>query len=348
MVMHSSGSTGDPKGVEIFASHFLGDVLPKDDHIGRYVSALRTLCYVPYCGGVCISIFFNSWKYGASIVIASKPVYEEGATEEWVDLVVRHNVESLVYFGTALAGIVHTGRQMPSLKVSTVIGVTVCESLLLQAMELAPNSSWGNVYALSETGIISVHLIHRARQPLDRANISAVGKPHTNVELRIDGPLKEVDGRQVGEVVAKTPRPMKGYWRSPAATAEVLVDGWMHTGDLGYISEDGNLFIVGRKKDVIILPSCNNIMPADIEDALASHSGVKVAAVVGFPAPEGMGEYPAAFVVGEVSEEELRAHLATKLAPFQMPKHICFLESMPLTGTNKISKQDLRRMARDL
>jgi acyl-CoA synthetase (AMP-forming)/AMP-acid ligase II len=311
-------------------------------------SALRALNYVPFSGGFCTFSFFDSWKYGCSTVIATKAVHEPGAAEEWVDLMITYGVERALLFGTGLAGAVRVGKPLPALKFIVVSGVPVSEPLVLQGMDLAPNATWINDYGMTEIASVCTNLIYQPGQPLDRANMGSIGRANAYCEVRIDGPLKEVDGHQIGEIVVKAAHLMKGYWRNPEATTEAVEDGlWMHTGDMGYMNSNGDLFMVSRKKDVIILPSAMNILPKDIEDALVSHPKVSLAAAVGAPAKVGVGEDIVACVVGkDVTEEDLREYLSTLLAPFQMPKRYCFLDEMPLTRTNKVAKQTLRDMVK--
>ena len=133
----------------------------------------------------------------------------------------------------------------------------------------------------------------------------------------------------------------------PEATAETFKDGWLHTGDVGYLDDDGYLFIVERKKDLIIRGGFN-IYPKDVEEVLAAHPAVQECAVVGVPDPL-MGEEVCAYIVckdgTEVSGAELIAHCRSRLAKYKTPKHVEFLEAMPKTSIGKIQKKELRKLA---
>jgi fatty-acyl-CoA synthase len=137
---------------------------------------------------------------------------------------------------------------------------------------------------------------------------------------------------------------MAGYWKDPERTAEVLVDGWYHTGDAGSLDAEGFLFIRDRYKDMIISGG-ENVYPAEVESALLELPGIDEAAVIGVP-DERWGEAGLAFVVlspGEPADPEaLRAALRERLAAFKVPRHVRFVAALPKTATGKIRKQDLR------
>ena len=137
---------------------------------------------------------------------------------------------------------------------------------------------------------------------------------------------------------------MEGYYNNPQATAEAIRDGWLCTGDIGRIDEDGYLFILGRKKDVIIVKG-QNIYPSDIEDVLYTHPKVAEAAVVGIP-DKLRGEVVRAVISlkeGEATtEEEIRRFCREYLSDYKVPKQVMFMDSLPKTASGKIRKEDLR------
>lgn len=166
------------------------------------------------------------------------------------------------------------------------------------------------------------------------------------VEIRIeDDEGNELPRGQVGEIVVRSPFTMKGYWNNPQATAETIREGWLHTGDMGRLDEDGYLYIVDRKKDIIIM-SGENIYPAEVEDVLLTHPGVAEAAVIGAPEPR-RGEVPCAVIVPKPghnpAQEEIIDFCKERMASFKVPRMVYFRSSMPKSAIFKVLRRELRR-----
>jgi acyl-CoA synthetase (AMP-forming)/AMP-acid ligase II len=159
--------------------------------------------------------------------------------------------------------------------------------------------------------------------------MGSVGKPMRDVELALAG---EVDG--VGEIIYRGPFVMRGYWNQPA------VRGWFHSGDLARRDEEGYLWLVDRKKDMIVSGG-ENIYPAEVERVLREHPAVEDVAVVGAP-HDRWGETPVAYVVGTSSEVELIAHCRTRLASYKKPTAIHFVTELPRNAAGKVLKRELR------
>jgi long-chain acyl-CoA synthetase len=175
----------------------------------------------------------------------------------------------------------------------------------------------------------------------------SVGKPLPGMRMMLTDPLgAEVATGQVGEVRIAGPNLMRGYYKRPQETAEVLVDGWLRTGDLAVKDEAGNFYIVDRQKDLIIRGG-QNVYPADIEAVLYSHPAVAEAAVIGRP-DDALGEVPVAFVAlkagAEASAEELLALCKRELAYFKVPKVVQVIADLPKGPTGKILRRGLRAM----
>jgi fatty-acyl-CoA synthase len=175
--------------------------------------------------------------------------------------------------------------------------------------------------------------------------IGSAGKPVFFTDVRVvrpDGTEADVD--EVGEVVVQGPNVMAGYWEDPERTADVLVDGWYHTGDAGSLDDEGFLHIRDRYKDMIISGG-ENVYPAEVESALLELPGVDEAAVIGVPDPK-WGEVGLALLVAAPGSAEdpgaVRAALRERLAGFKVPRHIRFVDELPKTATGKIRKPDLR------
>jgi len=186
---------------------------------------------------------------------------------------------------------------------------------------------------------------HATCSPVDGSGkFGSVGKALPGWELKIvDDNGNVLPTNHPGEIIVKGPI-MKGYYNNPQATAEVIKDGWLYTGDIGRVDEDGYLFILGRKKEMIIQKG-QNIFPSDIEAVLKTHPKVAEAAVVGVP-DELRGEIVRAYVClkkGEVAtEEEIRHFCRGHMANYKLPKQIIFLDSLPKTATGSICKEELK------
>lgn len=180
--------------------------------------------------------------------------------------------------------------------------------------------------------------------PRWRERMQSVGFPRTDVEVRVaDDDGRPLPAGEVGEVLVRGDVVMKGYWERPEATAETLRDGWLHTGDVGSLDDDGFLTLRDRSKDLIISGGMN-IYPREVEEALLTHPAVSAVAVVGRPDPE-WGESVVAFVVAgdpPPSVEELDRTCTERIARFKRPKEYHFLEALPTNNYGKVLKRELR------
>lgn len=178
------------------------------------------------------------------------------------------------------------------------------------------------------------------------AVLGSVGYPRSGIEVavrRADGSRADVG--EIGEIVCRGDVVMSGYWQNSAATAATLVDGWLHTGDMGAFDERGNLTLRDRSKDVVISGG-SNIYPREVEEVLIAHAGVVEAAVVGAPDPE-WGEVVVAFVVPDTAAgdgliDELDAHLLERIARFKRPKRYVLVDELPKSSYGKVLKRELR------
>ena len=175
----------------------------------------------------------------------------------------------------------------------------------------------------------------------------SVGRAMPGVGLRIvDDEGRDLPPRATGEVLIQTDTLMLGYWRNEEATRDVIRDGWLYSGDVGYLDEDGFVYLVGRKKDLIIKGG-ENIAPREIEEALYEHPDVAEAAAVGVPDPR-LGEDIWAAVQlragASVEPEDLRAHVAARLTKFKVPTRIVILDAMPKNATGKIQKREVKEI----
>ncbi|MGE8602366.1 class I adenylate-forming enzyme family protein [Bordetella trematum] len=185
--------------------------------------------------------------------------------------------------------------------------------------------------------------------PRWEARIASVGSAQSCMDLRVvDAGFNDLPAGQCGEVVARGPAVMHGYWGNPQASGQTLVNGWLRTGDIGFLSEDGFLTLTDRSKDVIISGG-SNIYPREVEEVVASHPGVFEVAVVGAPHPE-WGEEVVAFVVPRNDAQALDAGLLeawcrAEMASFKKPRRYVFCADLPKNSYGKILKTELRARA---
>ena len=178
--------------------------------------------------------------------------------------------------------------------------------------------------------------------------LGSTGVPMSGVEVKIfDHEDTELSPGEQGEIVIRGPNVMVGYYKNPEATAEALQGGWLHTGDVGYVDEEGYLFITDRIKDMIIKGGYN-IYPSEIEGFIEEHPGVAEVSVIGIP-DEKYGEEIMAFVVKmpdqELSEDEVIEYTKDKMTPFKAPSKVNFVDGLPKSLVGKVLKKELRKLA---
>jgi long-chain acyl-CoA synthetase len=182
-------------------------------------------------------------------------------------------------------------------------------------------------------------------QPNDARRVGSVGKPVPGVEVRIEA----TDGSVLppgedGEICVRGPVLMTGYWKSPEATDQAVRDGWLHTGDVGHLDDDGYLYVVDRIKDLIIRGGFN-VYPRDVEDVLLAHPAVVGAAAVGRPDAK-LGEEVVAFVQlapgADTTPDDLIGYAREHLGAYKYPREIRLVDSLPLTSVMKLDRKALR------
>jgi fatty-acyl-CoA synthase/long-chain acyl-CoA synthetase len=223
-------------------------------------------------------------------------------------------------------------------------GSPISETLLQRCLEVI-GCDFAQIYGLTETGNTAVCL-PPGEHYRGSSRLKAAGRPYPGIDVKIiDEDGEPLPPGAVGEVCLRTPARMVEYWRLPEATAKTLVDGWIHTGDAGYLDEAGYVFICDRIKDAAVVAG-ENVYPAEIENALTKHPAVAEAAAVGIP-DERWGEAMHAFVVLRPGEQatprELMLSLRSKIADFKIPTSYEFIDVLPRNPSGQI----LRRVLRD-
>jgi long-chain acyl-CoA synthetase len=222
-------------------------------------------------------------------------------------------------------------------------GSPIAETLLKEAIDVC-GADLAQIYGLTETGNTAVCLPPADHVP-GSPRLRAAGRPYPGVQVKIiDGAGGVLPAGEVGEVCLHSPARMLEYWGNPAATASTLVDGWIHTGDAGYLDEDGYVYISDRLKDMIIVAG-EKIYPTEIENAITKHPAVADAAVIGIP-DDKFGEAVCAFVAlrpgQQAGPRDLMLFLRDLLAGFKIPSRFEFLDAVPRNPSGKILRRELR------
>jgi acyl-CoA synthetase (AMP-forming)/AMP-acid ligase II len=241
---------------------------------------------------------------------------------------------------------------LSSLKVLTYGGASMPPALIERALPLLRGVQFINAFGQTETGstIAMVppedHMLEGAPQLVAkrRRHLASIGKPLPDVEVRIvDDAGDDVDVGVSGEILARGPRLMRGYWGQADVTAQAIQDGWLYTGDLGHIDEDGYIYLDGRAKD-FIKRGGEMVAPEELEHLLHSLRGVEECAVIGLP-DETWGERVVAVVVRspdiELTEESV-LDVCADLVRFKRPEQVIFVDELPRNSLGKVLKKDLR------
>jgi long-chain acyl-CoA synthetase len=224
-------------------------------------------------------------------------------------------------------------------------GAPSAPELVRLIRETFPKSQPGNGWGMTETSATAT--THSAEDYEHRPDSCGPAVPVTDLKIMTVDGAHELPVGEVGELWCKGPQVVKGYWRKPEATAQTFVDGWVKTGDLARLDEEGFCFIIDRAKDMLIRGG-ENIYCIEVENTLYDHQAVMDAALVGIP-HKTLGEEPAAVVTlkpgAHATEAELRAFVAERLAAFKVPVRILFwTETLPRNANGKILKAELRKL----
>ncbi|HLI87462.1 MAG TPA: long-chain fatty acid--CoA ligase [Ktedonobacteraceae bacterium] len=336
VILYTSGTTGNPKGVVLTHHNLVSNALT-----GNTVGAPRSeevhLAILPLAHAYGMTMANMAYLTGARVVM--QPRFDTHAV---LSAIERHRVTAFAGVPAMFVALLYT----PDADKYDTSSLQYCGSgsaplpvEVLKGFEEKFHCQIREGYGLSEaTTILAAHSGDMAQKP------GSVGKPIPGVEvLIVDDNGNPVPTGEVGEVIARGPNIMKSYYNMPQETAAALRNGWLYTGDMGRFDEDGYLYIVERKKDLIIRGGFN-IYPRDVEEVLATHPAVIEAAVVGVPS-ERMGEEVKAFVVARtpVDAEELMAYCRERLANYKTPSQIEFVDSLPRNAVGKIDKKELRK-----
>jgi acyl-CoA synthetase (AMP-forming)/AMP-acid ligase II len=349
-IQFTSGTTGKPKGAMLRQAPMVSTARTWAHVVGLQPGDVFPVLYpLAHVGGFKTGIVSAAHARATMVLI---PVVSASTI---VDLIRAGGISVLNAPPTAQAYVLEARRrgELPGdLGIRTaVIGSAIAPPELVRALvtELGVDDVIIG-YGLTEaTGVCTMT---RRGDPLE-IPCTTIGRAIDEVEVRIcptsaaDAGTSEADAAgepRIGEIEVRGPNIMAGYLDDPQATADVMHDGWLRTGDLGWIGPDGNVRIAGRARDLVIVGGFN-VYPAEIEHVLLDHPGVREAAVVGVP-DQRLGEVTAAFVVGDADPDELLAWCEQRLANFKVPRHIWPVAELPRNSVGKIIKADLAAQAR--
>jgi long-chain acyl-CoA synthetase len=343
VVLYTSGTTGQPKGAELTHENLRRNAEAARGLFGLGSDAV-TLGALPLFHSFGQTCGLNA-TIGGGGMLTLIPRFDPGQA---LEIIQRDHVNVFQGVPTMYGAMLHCpGRadyDTSSLEVCAS-GGSAMPVELMRGFEDAFGCKVLEGYGLSESSpVASFNHPDRERKP------GSIGTPIEGVEMKVvDEDGSEVPQGDVGEIVIRGHNIMKGYWNRPDATEETIRDGWLHTGDLGNVDEEGYFFIVDRKKDMIIRGGYN-VYPREIEEVLYEHPGVREAAVVAIPHDEYGEEVGAAVALkdgAEVSAEELRDFVKEQVAAYKYPRQIWFVDDLPKGPTGKILKREIERPSAD-
>ena len=312
----TSGTAGEPRPVGLTYGNFLFSAVGSAFNIGVDPQD-RWLCCLPLSHVAGLSIILRSVIYGTTAVLL-----DGFDTDQVADTLVAGDISLLSLVPTQLIRLLEAGADLSRPRAILIGGGPVPADALREALDRG--AIVVQTYGMTETCSQVTTLA-----PGDAARrIGSAGRPLLTTHVRIEE----------GEILVQGPT---------VSRDSVDPDGWLRTGDLGHIDEEGFLYVTGRRGEVIVTGG-ENVMPAEVEAALVSHPAVSDAAVIGRPDPEWQEAVCALIVLGEganASEEELRDHCAASLAPFKVPKRIDIVSSLPRTPSGKLLRGELMELA---
>ena len=340
VVMYTSGTTGKPKGVmlthrNLYETAEIWSESMKLTHTDRMYICTPLF----HCAGS--HVFAVPTMYCGGVVIVEEAFSPDKTLKNLID------TRATIFFGVPAMYTVLLSKgelkdySFDNLRLFCYGAAPMPYELVKQLKETFPKVKVQNLYGQTENTPASSSLTDESAL----TKIGSVGRPLARTEIKLVDTLgDEVPVGEVGEICVKGPQVMKGYLRNPEETAKAVQNGWLFTGDLGRFDEEGFLYIVDRKKDMIIRGG-ENIYPIEVEEVLYQIPQILEAAVVGIP-HEIYGEVPKAFVVLKegnfYSEEEILAYCKTQLAKYKVPFKVEFLDELPRNASGKVLKHTLR------
>ncbi|HWE09576.1 MAG TPA: long-chain fatty acid--CoA ligase [Solirubrobacteraceae bacterium] len=337
VILYTSGTTGTPKGAELTHAN-LGRNAEGSRNLFGFGSEAIALGALPLFHSFGQTCGMNA-TLGGGGTLTLIPRFDPAKA---LEIIQRDRVNIFQGVPTMYGAMLHH-RERERFDTSTL---QVCASggsampvELLRGFEEAFGCKILEGYGLSESSpVASFNHADRERKP------GSIGTPIEGVEMKVVGDDgNEVPPGEVGEIVIRGYNVMKGYWNRPDATEETIRDGWLHTGDMAHVDEDGYFFIVDRKKDMIIRGGYN-VYPREIEEVLYEHPDVREAAVLGVPHDEYGEEVGAAVALKDgasTTPDELRDYVKQQVAAYKYPRQVWIVDDLPKGPTGKILKREI-------
>jgi len=344
-VFYTGGTTGIPKGVML-------------SHRGLYINSISVVAE----GGIspdCVGMHVAPMYHLADGAVMNA-MFARGSTHvmvprfdpvEVLETIQNEGVTDMLLVPTMIQILVDhpsIGRYKLDRLRNLIYGASpISEGVLNRAMKALPSAGFTQFYGMTELSPCTTILTQDMHREAGRAKgrHRGAGRAMIGSEVRIvDSSGKELPRGEVGEVAARGPGVMLGYWNKPAETAAALRDGWMFTGDGGRMDEDGYVYIVDRIKDMIVSGG-ENVYSVEVERVISTHPAVATCAVIGVP-DEQWGEAVHAVIVkhegAELTEQDIIDHCKAHIAGYKCPRRISFVDALPMSGAGKILKTQLR------
>ncbi|MDI3258724.1 MAG: AMP-binding protein [Sinobacteraceae bacterium] len=345
-IQYTSGTTGAPKGATLTHHNLVNNAYFTARRM-HFSSRDRLVIPVPlyHCFGMVLGNL-------ACVTHGATMIYPAASFDAKATLEAVHEERATALYGVPTMFIAELEHpefarfDLSSLRTGAMGGAVCPRPLMEQVIQRMGLREITVCYGQTETSPVNCQTLPDA--PLDK-RVATVGTVHPHVEIKIADP---VTGRPLppgtpGELCARGYNVMRGYWRNDEATREAIRNGWMHSGDLAVMDEEGYVVIIGRLKDLIIRGG-ENVYPREIEEFLLTHPAISDAQVVGLPDPR-MGEEVVAWVKlvpgARLNAEEVRTFCRERIAHYKIPRYVGFLEQFPLTVTGKVQKFKLRELA---
>lgn len=332
IILHTSGTTSNSKRVMLTHINLISNVKSNIENLNLTKNEI-TLITLPMCFGYCNTTQFLTYAYlGAKIVILDGIF----TPKKFFSIIEKEKITNTTVVPTTLLMLLnyryHDSYNLDSLKFICFGGGKISNEMLLKIYNMFPNVGFIQTYGQTECSPRLTSLL-----PEDSIKkIGSVGTEIPSVTINIvNDNNKLLPSNETGEIIVKGPNVMKGYFKNDEATNDIITDGWIHTGDLGYKDNDGYLYLVGRKKNIIISGGIN-IYPEEIEEVLISQYGIKDAFVYG-KSDKWLGEVPVADIVvtKTFNMKQLKIALTKKLPKHKVPKQINIVNNISKTNTGK-------------